>query len=60
MVKLVMQDGNFIYTDYASMPLLKDYKEVVLKNIKEGKKKRLCVVMDDATANIHTEDCSSF
>ena len=60
MVKLVMQDGNFIYTDYASMPLLKDYKGVVLKNMKEGKKKRLCVVMDDATANIHTEDCSSF
>lgn len=60
MVKLIMQDGNFIYTDYASMPLLKDYKEVVLKNIKEGKKKRLCVLMDDATANIHTEDCSSF
>lgn len=61
MVKLVMQDGNFIYTDYASMPLLNDYKEGVLKNIKEGKKKeRLCVVLDDATANIHTEDCSSF
>lgn len=61
MVKLVMQDGNFIYTDYASMPLLNDYKEGVLKNIKEGKKKeRLCVVLDDATANMHTEACSAF
>ena len=61
MVKLTMQDGNIIYTDYASMPLLNNYKEGVLKNIKEGKKKeRLCLLLDDATAHIHTEDCADF
>lgn len=61
MVKLIMQDGNIIYTDYASMPLLNNYKEGVLKNVKEGKKKeRLCLLLDDATAHIHTEDCSDF
>ena len=60
MMLLIMQDGNAIYTDYASMPLLNDYKDVVLKNIKKGTKTKVCVVMDDTTASLHTEDCNEF
>lgn len=60
MIRLVMQDGNAIYSDYASMPLLNDYKNVVLKNIKKGTKTKICVVMDDTTASLHTEDCAGF
>lgn len=60
MIRLVMRDGNAIYTDYDSMPLLNDYKDVVLKNIKKGTKTKICVVMDDTTASLHTEDCKNF
>ena len=54
MVKIVMQDGNTIYTSYESMPLLNDY----LATLKSLKKKNVCLWPDVATHSIHNESCS--
>lgn len=54
MVKIVMQDGNTIFTSYESMPLLNDY----LATLKSLKKKNVCLWPDVATHSIHNESCS--
>lgn len=54
MVKIVMQDGNMIFTSYDSMPLLNDY----LGTLKKLKKNNVCLWPDAATHSIHNENCS--
>lgn len=54
MVKIVMQDGNTIYTSYDSIILLNDY----LATLKRLKKSNACLWPDIATHSIHNEDCS--
>jgi len=54
MVKIIMQDGNTIFTSYESMPLLNDY----LGTLKRLKKSNVCLWPDAATHSIHNENCS--
>ena len=54
MVKIIMQDGNTIFTSYESMPLLNDY----LGTLKRLKKSNVCLWPDAATHAIHNENCS--
>lgn len=56
MVKIVMQDGNTIYTSYDSVFILNSYKQT-LKNLK---KSHVCFVMDANTETYITEDCKAF
>lgn len=54
MVKIIMQDGNTIFTSYEPMPLLNDY----LGTLKRLKKSNVCLWPDAATHSIHNENCS--
>ena len=56
MVKLVMQDGNKIYTSYESIYILNSYKQT----LKKLKKDHVCIVMDANTKTYITEDCKAF
>lgn len=56
MVKIVMQDGNTIYTSYDSVFILNSYKQT-LKNLK---KDHVCFVMDANTETYIKEDCKAF
>lgn len=56
MARIVMQDGNTIYTSYPSVPLLNAYKST-LKNLK---KDHVCFIMDAQTESYVTQDCKSF
>lgn len=55
MVKIVMQDGNTIFTSYESMPLLNMY----LDTIKGLNKDHACLWPDISTRSIQSLDCSS-
>lgn len=54
MVKIIMQDGNTIYTSYESMPLLNDY----LATLKKLNKANVCLWPDVATHSMHNESCN--
>lgn len=56
MVKIVMQDGNKIYTSYDSIYILNSYKQT----LKKLKKDHVCFVMDANTKTYITEDCKAF
>lgn len=56
MIKLVMQDGNKIYTSYESLILLNTYK----RTLKELKSTHVCMFMDYATNAIATQSCDEF
>lgn len=56
MIKLVMQDGNKIYTSYESLILLNTYK----RTLKELKSTHVCMFMDSATNAIVTQSCEEF
>ena len=56
MVKIVMQDGNTVYTSYDSVFLLNSYKQT----LKSLKKNHVCFVMDANTKTYITEDCKGF
>lgn len=56
MVKIVMQDGNKIYTSYDSIYILNSYKQT----LKKLKKDHVCFVMDADTKTYITEDCKAF
>ena len=48
MVKLVMQDGNIAYSAYDGIPLLNDYKKLLLTMSKS----HICLELDDTNATI--------
>lgn len=54
MVKIVMQDGNTIFTSYDSMSLLNDY----LGTLKKLNKSNVCLWPDVATHSMHNESCN--
>lgn len=54
MVKIIMQDGNTIFTSYESIPLLNDY----LATLKKLNKTNVCLWPDAATHSMHNESCS--
>lgn len=54
MVKIVMQDGNTIFTSYDSMSLLNDY----IGTLKKLNKTNVCLWPDAATRSMHNESCS--
>lgn len=53
MTKIVMQDGNVIYTSYESIPLLNSY----LKTLQGLKKDHACLWPDINTGSIQSVDC---
>lgn len=55
MVKIVMQDGNTVYTAYDSIILLNNYVDT----IKGLKKDRACLWPDIQTGSIQSLDCAS-
>lgn len=55
MVKIIMQDGNTIFTSYESISLLNSY----LDTIKELKKDHACLWPDINTGSIQSLDCST-
>lgn len=56
MIKVVMQDGNKIYTSYESLFLLNTYKLA----LKELKSTHVCMFMDATTSAIATQNCEDF
>lgn len=53
MVKIVMQDGNTIYSSYAGIPLLNEYKKV-LQQLNES---NVCLQVEDQNAVIIKTKC---
>lgn len=53
MVKIVMQDGNTIYSSYDGIPLLNDYKKV----LRELTSTHVCLELDDTNASIVSKAC---
>lgn len=53
MVKLVMQDGNIAYSSYDGIPLLNDYKKLLLTMSKS----HICLELDDTNATITSKAC---
>lgn len=53
MVKLVMQDGNIAYSAYDGIPLLNDYKKLLLTMSKS----HICLELDDTNATITSKAC---
>ncbi|MEG0468932.1 cell division protein FtsQ/DivIB [Amedibacillus sp. YH-ame6] len=54
MAKIVMQDGNVIYTSYESIPLLNSYLETIVKLNKD----HACLWPDINTGSIQSSDCT--
>lgn len=55
MVKIIMQDGNLIYTSYESIPMLNSY----LDTLKGLNKDHACLWPDINTGSIQSLDCST-
>lgn len=53
MVKLVMQDGNTLYSSYDAIPLLNDYKQV----LRSSNKSHVCMELDESNASIYESPC---
>lgn len=53
MVKLVMQDGNTLYSAYDGIPLLNDYKQV----LRSSSKSHVCLELDETNASIYEREC---
>lgn len=53
MVKLVMQDGNTLYSSYDGIPLLNDYKQV----LRSSGKSHVCMELDETNASIYEQPC---
>lgn len=53
MVKLIMQDGNTLYSSYDGIPLLNDYKQV----LRSSSKTHVCLELDETNASIYESDC---
>lgn len=53
MVKLVMQDGNTLYSSYDGIPLLNDYKQV----LRSSNKSHVCMELDETNASIYESTC---
>lgn len=53
MVRLVMQDGNIAYSSYDGIPLLNDYKKLLLTMSKS----HICLELDDTNATITSKAC---
>ena len=53
MVKLVMQDGNTLYSAYDGIPLLNDYKQV----LRSSGKSHVCLELDETNASIYEREC---
>jgi len=54
MVKLVMQDGNTLFSSYDGIPLLNDYKQV----LRSSSKSHVCMELDETNASIYESSCS--
>ena len=55
MVKIIMSDGNTIFTSYESIPLLNSYLDTLM----ELKKDKACLWPDINTGSIQSLDCST-
>lgn len=53
MVKLIMQDGNTLYSAYDGIPLLNDYKQV----LRSSSKSHVCLELDETNASIYESAC---
>ncbi len=53
MVKMVMQDGNTLYSSYDGIPLLNDYKQV----LRSSGKSHVCMELDETNASIYEQPC---
>ncbi len=54
MVKIIMQDGNTLYSAYDGIPLLNDYKQV----LRSSNKTHVCLELDETNASIYESDCN--
>ena len=53
MVKLIMQDGNTLFSAYDGIPLLNDYKQV----LRSSSKSHVCLELDETNASIYESAC---
>ncbi|MCI9524963.1 MAG: FtsQ-type POTRA domain-containing protein [Erysipelotrichaceae bacterium] len=53
MVKLIMQDGNTLFSSYEGIPLLNDYKQVLRASMKS----HVCMDLDETNASIYESSC---
>lgn len=53
MVKLIMQDGNTLFSSYDGIPLLNDYKQV----LRSSNKTHVCMELDESNASIYESSC---
>lgn len=56
MVKIIMQDGNSLFSSYDSIYLLNDYYSKIIKNVKGND---VCMIMDSATLTYLKVDCAT-
>lgn len=54
MVKIIMQDGNTLFSAYDGIPLLNDYKQV----LRSSGKSHVCLELDETNASIYEGACN--